>query len=344
MNPSICQNHSHQTLEYICMDPKCEESPKCCIICIKRSHRKCLAHYILFHQRSKQLFVNEFPETQFYSDFKDLFASYCARFNHIFSVGQQKILENYLNFNKEWHTDKNAMIKKVLQNKTNFRIEFDQILDKVVVQNMEFSENVLIERENHLEKLLKEIIDNLFLRIQRIRIHSGTDCIEEDFLLNKTLKMQKQENGFELEAIEEANRYSMCILSRPIDIKLRTRVNILNINPLDRFMEVGILNGSEFRDLKNDLVGDIGQGVFACSGYSSKGLTGTLPNLSIDSESGLQVGSVVNLMIDCTQLKVRIWCDEKFDLSAELDGSEKEEYYLYFALKFKDQKVRIDFE
>ena len=119
---------------------------------------------------------------------------------------------------------------------------------------------------------------------------------------------------------DSQNKYYLCILETPLEFDLDLSLKISNVNPLDRYFEIGLLTQSQYDKVKQTNLGKFLRGTYSYCGYKQKGFKGSFLEIQINSEEGLENNMAINFKYQHEGKKIQITTSKKdFELFETLD-------------------------
>ena len=119
-------------------------------------------------------------------------------------------------------------------------------------------------------------------------------------------------------------------------------IKVDNINPKDRYVEMGFINETKLNSLKQNLIGRYLLGKYSYCGYKMKGFKGTIPYMGLPDMKGLEDGTVVYFKFDNFKRDLSVSNSKgNIDLKANVG---KEDVFLYFCIYFENQSAEIKFK
>lgn len=342
MQNQQCSFHSNHKIDYLCMDASCEETVKCCIICIKRKHKKCAPENLISAFQKNSTFVNKFPEVEFFELFEASLILKSEIVLNSFHEYFKKSINSTFPLSGISQSSEVEKFQEILLNKRNFIFEVNADETRITVKALAASPEFSKESKDMFSQSISGLIQTFLKKINMMGIYTNSNKETEDFLVHENMKLSKIENRLKLEVTNEGQQYFLCILKKPIEQSLKLKFTVAGLNLSDRYVEVGLMDEDTYKEGIDGLIGSFDFGKYTYSGYSSKGFSGSLPTSALDSDLGLKEASVVEFWVNYAKGQFGVGCDGKVDLKGDLENS-KEKLFLYFCLYFVGQSIEIEF-
>lgn len=337
--PTLCSLHPKKPVKYYCFNTKCGNKLECCILCIKNVHKTCDDNFLLDHQSVVNLIKKAEPV-----DHETIHSFAGVYTRSITSV--KTLISDIMSNNLQKLNDKCTSLGSFSSHslgtkKSTYYFSYDKDSKKIIVtsvispQNKNFQELV-----NDVDISLQNAIKVYNNGLKAYRLSNKIVFKADDFKHHSYLKLTDEDNNLVFSLPESSENYYLAIFQQPISGDFHFKIKVFNLNPSDRYVEVGFLSQTSYDLKKTSLTGVFLCGTVCYCGYRFKGFKESIPHLALSSEDGLQEGDEVYFKYDYNKTTLTVWSNTKgWKQTAKVTFTEP--YYLYFCLYFLNQKFEL---
>lgn len=336
---TTCPLHLKREIRYYCFNDTCTHSFECCILCVKSVHKTCDSAYQLDRQDIKNLTqkAQSIDSMAFESLRQAYSASVIKTKEAVFEIIDKKLAE----MNNKCNTIPKFELQSLQTKKSNYFFSYDRSTKKITVTsaisaNNKNCKNMIKILDQNLSKYMAEYKKNVtqYVPINKMQF------IASDFNHHAYLKLADEEGKIVMNLPVSEEKYYLAISEKPIQSSLHFKVKVFNLNPTDRYVEMGFFNQSHFETYKDTHSGAFLAGGICFCGYRFKGFKGTTPSLNLDSTSGLKDDDEVYFKFDSNKKILTVY-SKQYSWTHSSKVSFDPPYYLYFCLYFVNQKIEI---
>lgn len=336
---AMCDLHPKKPLKYYCFAKDCGNNFECCILCIKNIHKTCSENFIL----AQSDIITKLKEAKAISNnsirnysvvLKDSISqvrSFITDFMENISLSLSNKCENLGKFDSQ----------TISSQKSSYFFDYDPVIKKIIVmsavapQSKNFKELI-----SSIDKELKSSIKAYSESVKAYRINNKFIFSSGDFKHHGYLKLTDEDNKLLVNLPESNENYYLSILDKPISNDFYFKIKVSNLNPSDRYVEIGLMSSTSYNSYNTTLTGAFLMGTFCYCGYRFKGFKDSPISLALNSEKGLEENDEVFFKYDFKKAQFSIWSKKKnWKHTAKVVLTPP--YYLYFSLYFNNQKFEL---
>jgi len=337
--PLLCLTHPKKEIKYFCFERMCINSLESCILCIKLQHINCSESLILDKEQIVDLVrKSSSADSGLLHHIRDSYKGcYSGVKNYINLLVDKEIVE----INRKFIEKHKSSTQEFLTKKSEYIFRYNKDTKKIIansdvsVNNQRFND-ILQYIDNDLKvnigKMIKGV--NNYSTIIRLKFTSA------DFVSHEKLKILQENEKIIFSIPQSSEEYYQAILNYPVVGDMHFKVKVFNLNPNDRYVEMGFLKSNEYKSYKEILKGTILLGTVSYCGYRFAGFEGPPPKIPVASELGLQNEDEVFFKYEHSSKIITVYSEAKsWQYKAKVRNDVT--YYLYFSIYFTDQRFEL---
>ena len=337
--PSMCRSHPKKPIKYFCFSENCAFRPSCCILCIKNKHKHCDMRYQLdaaavveLLRKAKQVdpealkvyrraYSNVIAETR--DHVSDLMDSNVRRLNDKCTSTPELSLENL-------HSQKSM-----------YCFNYDRATRKIVISSLLSLNNKsfkgILDRAN---ELLATAVNTFATQLTMYLPENRLAFKAKDFKHHPFFDLTDDKDKLVVSLPQSNENYYVAMLRNPVNGSFHFKIKVFNLNPIDRYVEVGFLPPETYKNMSLSCVGKFLCGAVCYCGYRFKGFKGPIPALSLDSSAGLEDDDEVFFAFNFRKKLLTVYSEKKgWKHTAKVELQPP--FHLYFCLYFLNQKFEL---